>query len=587
MTKLTRQDIEKLLATSKSFRVDFSNHDLSELGSVLEGLNISRLDLSYSDLRGTWLYESELQGEYAGPTLVTQENQHEIDLANRIKTKVILRRVNMEGQVFHKARGSGLRGLDLREINLPNADCYKAHFIEANLEGANLQGSSFISARLEGANLQRANLHDAVMANASLELTDLRHTDLRETDLSRATFDIYTRWPENFNPVLVGAINTWYDPYSPYLCYTLFDTIFDYHLELGIHELPLPDYWPQKNLEQLSNSLTMGLKLLVNEIWLSEPENEDDYIFSFTSTQAIAKELNFVATCGKAGTVDLWRLEEGKAAHAVNLHHSCDGISFATFSSDKRLAATIGWDYSIKLWEVETGGEVRTLNCGPKPVETSVVSQAIFSPNGKALTAVFSELYLRTWDLASGREISTIEDKFLRGNCLAISPNGKLLAAPGWPNHILVWDAISGDKLKTLPGHLLSVCTLVFSLDNKLLASASYDNSVKIWELETNQELVMLTCGGYKLWPGYPLAFHPNGHILAVGVRKGTEYKENKPTELLESSVQLWSVQDGKLLEVLVCPHKGFAITSLAFSLDGRNLTGGFGNCLVTWEIRN
>jgi len=162
-----------------------------------------------------------------------------------------------------------------------------------------------------------------------------------------------------------------------------------------------------------------------------------------------------------------------------------------------------------------------------------------------------------------------------------------LLAAPGWPNHILVWDAISGDKLKTLPGHLLSVCTLVFSLDNKLLASASYDNSVKIWELETNQELVMLTCGGYKLWPGYPLAFHPNGHILAVGVRKGTEYKENKPTELLESSVQLWSVQDGKLLEVLVCPHKGFAITSLAFSLDGRNLTGGFGNCLVTWEIRN
>jgi hypothetical protein len=86
-------------------------------------------------------------------------------------------------------RDAGLRGVNLDEANLCEADLAGAAFVEASLIGANLFKANLQGARLGGANLvladlQGANLIEADLAEANLEYANLREANLERADLS-------------------------------------------------------------------------------------------------------------------------------------------------------------------------------------------------------------------------------------------------------------------------------------------------------------------------------------------------------------------------------------------------------------------
>ncbi len=90
---------------------------------------------------------------------------------------------------------------DLTQADLREADLSNAHFTGAKLSKARLRGASLMGASLEGADLQ----------GADLELCDLRGVDLSRARLGGvrllgARYDLATRWPINFEPLLHGAV---------------------------------------------------------------------------------------------------------------------------------------------------------------------------------------------------------------------------------------------------------------------------------------------------------------------------------------------------------------------------------------------
>ncbi|GEM_PF-1688307 len=74
-----------------------------------------------------------------------------------------------------------LKGLDLSELNLENANLYKAE-----LSGANLNKTNLKSAELMGAALQDADLSGANMTKARLTRANFQNADLAGTNLSKA-----------------------------------------------------------------------------------------------------------------------------------------------------------------------------------------------------------------------------------------------------------------------------------------------------------------------------------------------------------------------------------------------------------------
>src|SRR6267142_1723959 len=87
----------------------------------------------------------------------------------------------------------------------------------------------------------------------------------------------------------------------------------------------------------------------------------------------------------------------------VQTGHS-DLISFVAFSSDGQVLASSSYDKTIKLWEVATGREIRTLEGHSAPVKTIAVSN-----DGKMLASGSYDRTIKLWDTSRGQELRTLK----------------------------------------------------------------------------------------------------------------------------------------------------------------------------------
>ena len=77
-------------------------------------------------------------------------------------------------------------------------------------------------------------------------------------------------------------------------------------------------------------------------------------------------------------------------------------VVFVAFSPDGRILASSEGE-TVKLWDVPSGRELRTLSGNSNPV-----SSVAFSPDGRILASGSDDNTVKLWDVASGRELRTL-----------------------------------------------------------------------------------------------------------------------------------------------------------------------------------
>jgi tricorn protease-like protein len=248
-------------------------------------------------------------------------------------------------------------------------------------------------------------------------------------------------------------------------------------------------------------------------------------------------------------TIKLWDVATGQEVRTLSGHNS--GVLSVAFSPDGRLLASASGDHTVKLWDVETGQEVRTLR-----EHTDVVRSVAFSPDGRLLASGSDDHTVKFWNVATGQEVRTLRGHTDEVRSVAFSPDGRLLASASSDQTVKLWDVETGQAVRTLRGHTDWVWSVAFSPDGRLLASASSDQTVKLWDVETGQE--MRTLRGHTDWV-WSVAFSPDGRLLASA---SSDYM-----------VKLWDVATGQEVRTL-SGHNG-PVLSVAFSPDGRLLASG------------
>jgi RNA polymerase sigma factor (sigma-70 family) len=233
----------------------------------------------------------------------------------------------------------------------------------------------------------------------------------------------------------------------------------------------------------------------------------------------------------------------------------------------------------VKVWDIAAGQQSPLLKDHTFFLQVSAVA---YSPDGKTLAVGALDpsgiakpaKQVTLWDTATGKKSDTLPGF----GPLAFAPDGKTLACADNDYRLVIWEIASGKELTTLKGHTGLINSLAFSADGRILASASNDGTARVWDPATGQERFCFKAKAkYRI---SAMALSCDGKLLATVA----QLVPDKPgTMVIAGEIALWDTHTGKPIRAWEDEAGPLAA---AFSPDGTLLaTGGYDGLVKVWDV--
>ena len=153
-------------------------------------------------------------------------------------------------------------------------------------------------------------------------------------------------------------------------------------------------------------------------------------------------------------------------------------LSVCAASTGARFAASME-DNSVRIYNAENGGIIRTLTGHPQPVYGLAFNKA-----GTLLATGDETARIFIWNLSTGAKVKefTRVNAHSRGiQTLNFSADGKSLVSTGRDDFMIVWDVASGKPVKKYPGDGANVSSAYFKTGSPAIYAATIGEGVKMW----------------------------------------------------------------------------------------------------------
>ena len=186
-------------------------------------------------------------------------------------------------------------------------------------------------------------------------------------------------------------------------------------------------------------------------------------------------------------------------------------VNSVSVTPSGRYAVSGSDDNTVKIWDLLTGSEVQFTLTGHKSSVTAVAvtpdSRYVISGSGRRDDKTYtrhvrfmgdwSDKIIKIWDLLTGSEVRTLtghkgvvklavshEDSV---TAVAVTPDSRYVISGSSDTTVKIWDLLTGSEVRTLTGHKDAVNSLAVTPDSRYVISGSDDSTVRIWDIITNK----------------------------------------------------------------------------------------------------
>ena len=240
------------------------------------------------------------------------------------------------------------------------------------------------------------------------------------------------------------------------------------------------------------------------------------------------------------------------------------------FSPDGSQLVSVGFDQTIRVWDVEMAEELRTFEG-----HSHAVVAVAYGPRGRCIISgshhnnLDKPCELMLWDAETGEVLHSLAEHQGGVWWIAIHPDGTRFAAGGMDGILRMWEIESGQLLFELDRHFRYIEGIAFSHDGEYLVTIDAgENILKFWDANTGRPIGRSTTSVDQL-RGRCVRFSPNDALIATGGVGGV--------------ARLWDGKTGELIYELR-GHEGH-VTSVAFNSDSTRLfTAGHDKTINVWS---
>ncbi|KAJ3299259.1 hypothetical protein HDU76_006362, partial [Blyttiomyces sp. JEL0837] len=243
------------------------------------------------------------------------------------------------------------------------------------------------------------------------------------------------------------------------------------------------------------------------------------------------------------------------------LGHAAE-FRFVSFSPNGEKLMSTSWDKTIRLWDVATGKELYSLEGHEEKIHSACMTH-----DGKLIASGSDDGSIVFWDVGTGKMLDWLE---YESHAIAFSPDSTELAVACSDRVVRIFDVKSRKEVNRMDYYTDSVLSLRFISDGLYILSGSKDGTITIWDLQNPQNVKSLV-----------------GHTSDVLVACYSDNGTLIASTAWDYTVRVWEEKTGR--QIVKLEGHSAAVKSICFSAKDstkpRVLSASLDKYIILWDV--